>query len=407
MEFGKGKRYMNFYGFPRPDGSVGVRNFIGIIPTVDCCNEMVVNVANKVPGAIALPHIGRCVYLGKDQDRLYQLLTGLGKNPNLAGVVVIGTGCEPTSAEKIAQEISNSGKPVEVVTLKKAGNYQNTIQQGVEKTRLLVKKIQSQNREKYSLKYLNLSIKCGGSDTTSAIASNMISGMIADQIIDEGGTVFFTETPELIGAEDVLAKRAANKEISEKIYEVVAKQEKKMLAMGVDVRKCEPTPGNIQGGLTTIEEKSLGAVIKSGTKVLQDVLESGQRPKGKGLYFIDGPSHTGEIYSNVAAAGAQALLFSIGGGIPAKLPLNPACSGTFPLMPIIKMSGNPKGYLGVASNMDIYVGTIIEGKENYQEAKEKALKTLISIISGKAVSICEKFTKYYEPMNFYFEGPLI
>ncbi len=398
---------MDFYGFPRPDGSVGVRNFIGILPTVDCCNEMVVEVANKVPGAVALPHIGRCVFLGKDQDRLLQLLIGLGKSPNLAGVVIVGTGCEPTSAEKIAQGISYSGKPVEIVTLEKAGNYKKIIQQGVKKTRHLSKIIKLQSREKFSLKYLTLAIKCGGSDTTSAIASNMITGIIADQIIDEGGTVLFTETPELIGAEDVLAKRAVNKEVNEKIYEVVARQEKRMLSMGVDVRRCEPTPGNIQGGLTTIEEKSLGAVIKSGRKPLQDVLESGQRPKEKGLYFVDGPSHTGEIYSNMAAAGAQVLLFSIGGGLPAKLPLNPACSGKFPLMPIIKMTGNPKGYLDIESSMDIYVGTIIEGKENYQEAKERALKRLISIISGEADSVCENFTKYYEPMNFYFEGPLI
>ena len=398
---------MDFYGFPRPDGSVGVRNFIGILPTVDCCNEMVVEVANKVPGAVALPHIGRCVFLGKDQDRLLQLLIGLGKSPNLAGVVIIGTGCEPTSAEKIAQGISYSGKPVEIVTLEKAGNYKKTIQQGVKKTRHLSKIIKLQSREKFSLKYLTLAIKCGGSDTTSAIASNMITGIIADQIIDEGGTVLFTETPELIGAEDVLAKRAVNKEVNEKIYEVVARQEKRMLSMGVDVRRCEPTPGNIQGGLTTIEEKSLGAVIKSGRKPLQDVLESGQRPKEKGLYFVDGPSHTGEIYSNMAAAGAQVLLFSIGGGLPAKLPLNPACSGKFPLMPIIKMTGNPKGYLDIESSMDIYVGTIIEGKEDYQEVKERAFKRLISIISGEADSVCENFTKYYEPMNFYFEGPLI
>jgi len=398
---------MNFYGFSRPDGSVGVRNFIGILPTVDCCNEMVVEVANKVPEAVALPHIGRCVFLGKDQDRLLQLLIGLGKSPNLAGVVIIGTGCEPTSAEKIAQGISYSGKPVEIVTLEKAGNYKKTIQQGVKKTRHLSKIIKLQSREKFSLKYLTLAIKCGGSDTTSAIASNMITGIIADQIIDEGGTVLFTETPELIGAEDVLAKRAVNKEVNEKIYEVVARQEKRMLSMGVDVRRCEPTPGNIQGGLTTIEEKSLGAVIKSGRKPLQDVLESGQRPKEKGLYFVDGPSHTGEIYSNMAAAGAQVLLFSIGGGLPAKLPLNPACSGKFPLMPIIKMTGNPKGYLDIESSMDIYVGTIIEGKEDYQEVKERAFKRLISIISGEVDSVCENFTKYYEPMNFYFEGPLI
>ncbi len=398
---------MDFYGFPRPDGSVGVRNFIGILPTVDCCNEMVVEVANKVPGAVALPHIGRCVFLGKDQDRLLQLLIGLGRNSNLEGVVIIGTGCEPTSAEKIAQGINYSGKPVEIVTLEKAGNYKKIIQQGVKKTKHLSKIIKLQSREKFSLKYLTLAIKCGGSDTTSAIASNMITGIIVDQVIDEGGTVLFTETPELIGAEDVLAKRAVNKEVNEKIYEVVARQEKRMLSMGVDVRRCEPTPGNIQGGLTTIEEKSLGAVIKSGRKPLQDVLESGQRPKEKGLYFVDGPSHTGEIYSNMAAAGAQVLLFSIGGGLPAKLPLNPACSGKFPLMPIIKMTGNPKGYLDIESSMDIYVGTIIEGKENYQEAKERALKRLISIISGEVDSVCENFTKYYEPMNFYFEGPLI
>lgn len=396
-----------FKGYPRPDSSVGIRNYVGIIPTVNCCNEIAVRIASNIENAIPLPHIGRCVFLGKDQERLFNVLSNIGKNPNLGSVLVVGSGCEPHSALELSEEISLSKKPVEAIQIKDWHDYEVTVEKGITIAKTLSRKISSQKKEPFSLKDITLAIKCGGSDTTSGIASNIIAGMIADRIIDSGGKVLFTETPELIGAEHILSKRAINDEVSAKLLEVVQRQEKRMLKMGVDIRRCEPTPGNIQGGLTTIEEKSLGAIAKSGRKELIDVLESGQKPTKSGLFFIDGPSHTAEIFSNVAAAGAQFLLFSIGGGTPACMPIGPAHSSQFPIMPVIRMTGNPNQGEAAFRNMDIDVSTIISEGESYENSLERALEKIITILSGEIFARAEKRIDYFEPMNIYFEGPLI
>ena len=396
-----------FWGYGRNNDSVGIRNYLGIIPTVDCCNELAVSIAREIENALPLPHIGRCVFLGKDQLRLFHILSNIGKNPNLGGVLVVGTGCEPHAAEELAQEISLSKKPVEVITIKDSVNYHKALQKGKEKAKKLARKVFSRKKDLFPMSYITLAIKCGGSDTTSGIASNIIAGMMADYIIEQGGKVLFTETPELIGAEQFLAKRAVSHEVSRKILAVVQRQEKRMLQMGVDIRRCEPTPGNIQGGLTTIEEKSLGAIAKSGTGPLQDVLEAGEKPEQPGLYFIDGPSHTTEIFSNVAAAGAQILLFSIGGGIPAMLPIGPAHPGQFPLMPIVRMTGNPHQNQSVIDTMDIDVSTIISRSESYQKSFERVLSFLLEVLSEERLTRAEQGTKYWEPLQIYFEGPLI
>ncbi|MBN2395818.1 MAG: UxaA family hydrolase [Candidatus Atribacteria bacterium] len=395
-----------FEGYLRPDHSVGIRNYLGIIPTVNCCNELTVQIANSLENAIPLPHIGRCVFLGKDQDRMFQLLSHIGKNPNLGAVLVVGSGCEPHSAEELAHEISLSKKPVDFISLKDLGHYDLTVQKGTEIAKILSQKIVHLKKDLFPSQYVTLAIKCGGSDTTSGIAGNIIAGMIADNIVQKGGKVLFTETPELIGAEHILVKRSKNDQVAQKLLNAVQRQEKRMLAMGVDIRRCEPTPGNIQGGLTTIEEKSLGAVAKSGHSVLMDVLESGEKPDQPGLYFIDGPSHTTEIFSNMAAAGAQTLLFSIGGGVPACFPIGPAHSGQFPLMPIIRMTGNPHQPQHILDSMDIDVSSIISEGKNYDEVFPEAIEFLNRILSGEKTK-AEKRTSYFEPMNFYFEGPLI
>jgi len=398
---------LEFKGYPRPDDSVGIRNYLGIIPTVNCCNEIVVRIASQIKNAIPLPHIGRCVFLGKDQDRLFSILSNIGKNANLGSVLVVGSGCEPHSADELAHEISKSKKPIEAIEVKDWQDYELTIEKAEEIAKKLSEKIISQRKDTFPLKDVTLAIKCGGSDTTSGIASNVIAGMIADRIIEAGGKVLFTETPELIGAEHILSRRAINDGVSQKVLEIVDRQEKRMLQMGVDIRRCEPTPGNIQGGLTTIEEKSLGAIAKSGKNKLKDVLEPGQKPNQSGLYFIDGPSHTAEIFSNVAAAGAQILLFSIGGGVPACLPIGPAHSGQFPIMPIIRMTGNPSQGRAALESMDIDVSTIISQGETYQQSFKRTLKMLTRILSEDILAKAEKKIDYFEPMNIYFEGPLI
>ena len=213
--------FMDFLGYIREDDSVGVRNYVAVIPTVNCVNSIAVSIANKVQGAVPLPHIGRCAYLGKDQERLLSTLIGLGKNPNIGGVLIIGLGCEASTVDQIAEKIITTGKRTEVLTVEKMGSVDAVIDRGIDLVKEMTKYVSKIKRAKVKLSNLNLAIKCGGSDSTSGISGNIITGLIADRIIEEGGTVIFTETAELLGAEHILAKRAKDKEVANKIYKIV------------------------------------------------------------------------------------------------------------------------------------------------------------------------------------------
>jgi len=315
---------LEFFGYPRKNGSIGIRNYVAVIPTVNCVNYFAVKIAEETKNVIPLTHIGNCSYMGQDKEMLIRFLVGLGSNPNIAGVLVLGTGCEIISAEEIADKIALTGKASNFLVLDKCGNANNFIEQGIEITKSISKKTSQIKKEKANLNNLTVGVKCGGSDSTSGLSSNPVTGKIVDKIISSGGTAIVSEPAELIGAEKVIAKRAVNNEIKDKIYKIILDKEKSMMKMGVDIRNCEPTPGNIQGGLTTIEEKSLGAVAKSGNSPIQGVLEWGEKPSGKGLYLMDGSCHTGVVHPGFASAGSQISIFSIGGGIPRMLPMFPA-----------------------------------------------------------------------------------
>jgi altronate dehydratase large subunit len=397
---------MKFLGYRRADGAVGIRNYLGILPASICANGIAIDIANDIRGVIALPHNGRCTYLGKDEEIYKRTLVGFGNNPNLGAVLVVGVGCEVISAETLADLIRSSGKMVHSITIGEKGDYYTTVQKGKETAYNMLGSISKEKREEADIGSLTLGIKCGGSDATSGISGNVATGAVADIIIEEGGTVIFTETAELIGAEHILMKRAVNADVAEKIYKTIMKKEKSINSMGVDMTGHDPTPGNIEQGLTTIEEKSLGAVAKGGNKPIQGVLEWGEKPKNNGLYIMDGPAITTCVCSGFAAAGAQAMIFSLGDGLPAKLPL-PALTGTFPIMPIIKLTGNPKGYAENKKLIDVYVGSIIEGQESIEEAAQRAFNELLSYISGERNTVVESVKEPVWPMDLYITGPMI
>jgi len=398
---------VEFSGYRRADGSVGARNYLAVIPTVNCMNEAAVRIAASRPGAVALPHVGRCAYLGADQTRLRDTLAGLGRNPNVGAALVVGLGCEASTAESIAGQIAATGKPTELRTVEKEGDMGRLVEEATRTLSRLEPLVSAAKREKAPLSELTLAIKCGGSDTTSGLSSNIVAGLIADRLIDAGGTVVFTETAEVLGAEHLLAARAADPRVGERVVEMVAAKEQAIKAMGVDLRRCEPTPGNILGGLTTIEEKALGAIVKAGSWPLMGALEWGEKPQGKGLYFMDGPSHTSEICAGEASAGAQIMIFSLGGGLPSMLPMTPAQSARFPIMPVMKLVGNPPGFAAKKDIVDTYVGSIIEGTESAEQAAERAFADLLDFLSGRRQTVCERYTDYSEPLNLYVTGPLV
>jgi altronate dehydratase large subunit len=395
---------MRFQGYKRKNGSVGVRNLVAVITTTGCINELPQLISRKIPGTIPLGHNLSCSHLGDDLKRSTWTLTNLVGNPNIFGAVLVGMGCEQMSPEKIYQDIQKLEKPIEMLMLKEVEDWNELVRRGKNAAQRMSEQALKQEREEVELGEISLAIKCGGSDTTSGVVSNPVAGFVADRIISEGGTIVFTETPEILGAEHLLAKRAINNEVASKVLEVAKNTERRIKEMGVDLRGSEPTPANIAGGLTTIEEKSLGAIIKAGSAPLQGVLNYGEQPLGKGLYFMDGPARTAELLVGIAATGCQLMIFSMGGGLPSLLPMLPAAPARFPLMPVIKMTGNPDGYEKRKDFIDIYVGSVIEAGETIDQAGERLLQEIVSVASGEKLTIYEKGS-YEEPLLIQIDGP--
>jgi altronate dehydratase large subunit len=361
---------MSFLGFRRDDGTVGTRNHIIVISTVVCANQVARNVANSVEDARYITHPMGCGHLGADFMRV---LSGFGRNPNVAAVLVVGLGCENMQAKLVADEIAKSKKPVQHITIQEEGGTIKATQKGIEILLDLSREASEFEREKCDLSELILGLECGGSDATSGLVGNPAVGVAADSIVKAGGTVILPEATEWIGAEHLLAKRAVKEELKEKIYAAVDKYITKVLSLGIDVRGSQPSPGNIEGGITTIEEKSLGNICKAGNSPVQGLLEYAEKPPGKGLYLMDEPGLDIESITGVTAAGSQIITFTTGVGTPAGSPI----------APVIKITGNHRTFKNMNDNIDIDVSTVLEGKETLQKAGERILNEIVEVASRK------------------------
>ena len=387
---------MHFMGYVRPDGKAGSRNLVGIIPSVTCANDVAQAITAQVQGTVGFFHHQGCCQLPPDLDRVTETLTSLGCSPNLAAVLIVSLGCEGTDFQKMFSAIEATGKPVRLIGIQELGGVSNAIQKGTDLARELVMMVSGYQREPVDISHAIMSIKCGASDTTSGMASNCVIGYVADKLVDLGATVVFGETTEFLGGEHLLAKRAINQEVAQKIYDIVAAMEKRAKSLGCDMRKGQPTPGNIAGGLSSIEEKSLGAIVKSGTKPIQGVLEYPQRiTTQKGLWIKDSPGREPEILTGMAATGAQVMLFSTGRGAPQG----------FPSMPVIKICGNPNTYLHMQNDMDLDAGQIITGQKTIEEMGEEALDKLLRVLGGEMTK--NEAIHYFTSIDIHCLGPVI
>jgi altronate dehydratase large subunit len=269
----------------------------------------------------------------------------------------------------------------------------------------MVTKASEVEREKCDMADLTVGIKCGGSGSVSAIASNPATGQAADLLVEEGGRVIFSETAEVIGAEHVLAERAVSEKVRKKLLKSVDRMKRKIADYGVDILGSEPTKGNIAGGLTTIEEKSLGAIIKGGNSPLVGVLEYAERPSSPGLYFMDGTTQASQLFMGMFAAGAQIQVFSFGGGLPARFRGLPSYPCGIPVFPVIKVLGNPED-IEEKEYFDIYAGDIISGRMSVKEAGKSIFNEFVSVASGK-MTITEDRTGYRELLQIYADGLLM
>ena len=388
-----------FNGYKRPDGRYGSRNLVAIIPSVICANDVGQAIQRQVQGTIGFYHHQGCCQLPSDLKRVTDTLISLGKGPNVAACLVVSLGCEGTDTARLVAELEATGKPVRKIGIQELGGTSAAIRAGIDAAQELVMEVSGIQREPVDISNVVMAIKCGASDTTSGMASNCVIGYVADKLVDLGATVVFGETTEFFGGEHILARRAVGGEdgpVGKKIFEIVKNMEDRAALLGEDMRGGQPTPGNIAGGLSSIEEKSLGAIVKSGHRPIQGVLEYPEHvTTQKGLWIKDTPGREPEILTAMAATGAQFMMFSTGRGAPQG----------FPSMPVIKICGNPNTYEHLKHDMDLNAGRIITGEASIEEVGEEAFQMMLRVLNGEMTH--NESLGYFGSMDIWCMGPVI
>ena len=336
-----------FLGYARENGAIGIRNWVAVISIMDNCNPVTRAIANAVDGTIPVTTLFVRGQYGRDLEITLDTLGGMGANPNIAGVLLVGLENEIT--EMVAKRIRPTGKPVDMVTLQPGGTI-NCIAEGTRRAAKMVLRASNLRRQSCPASALMVGVECGGSDTTSGLTCNPVIGRLSDRLVDDGGTVIISETSEFFGAEHLFAARAKDETVKRAFLDKVTSLERDAVARGMDIRGTNPTPDNIRGGLSTIEEKALGAMAKAGTRALSGVLGYGEKPTGKGLHFMDAPAPAVENLTAFAAAGCQLIFFGTGVGNPIGNMVSPT----------VKVSGNVNTLRTMADNIDYDASAILE-----------------------------------------------
>jgi len=365
---------MELYGYRRENGRVGVRNHVVILPVDDISNAACEAVASHIQGTMALPHsYGRLQY-GEDLALHFRTMIGTGSNPNVAAVVVIGI--EENWTGKIAAGIAETGKPVAAFSIEGLGDLE-TVRRASWKAKEFVQWASELRREPVDLEDLVVSIKCGESDTTTGLASCPTVGVAVDRLIESGATVFFGETSELTGGEHLIAERMATPGLREEFQRVYDDYVELIETQSEDLFGSQPTQGNIAGGLSTIEEKALGNIEKTGTKEVVGVLGPAETPQnGPGLYFMDSSSAAAEHVTLMGAGGAVLHMFPTGQG---------NVIGN-PIVPVIKVSGNPNTVRTMGEHIDVDVSGLLSRELTLPQAGDLMMEHLARAANGRLTS---------------------
>jgi len=368
------ERY-EFHGFRRPDGRIGTRNHVLVVPTVICSSVVAERVAAAAqPFGVALPHLAGCGQLGPDMRLTHDTLAAYCAHPNVGAVVVIALGCEQVVAQFLAEPARRHGKPVEIVAIQSEGGTVRATERGAAIAQRFAGMLATDVRQRCDASELILSLECGGSDYTSGLASNPTLGRVTDRLVDLGGAAVLSEIAEIMGAEHLLGARATNAGTAAKLIQLTTRVEAEARALGLDIRGTQPAPGNIRGGLTTIEEKSLGATYKGGERApLEDVVGYGAPITRRGLTVMDTPGLDVESVTGMVAGGAQLVVFTTGLGTP---------TGN-PIAPVIKITGNARTARQMADNIDLDVSGIMDDTESLDSAADRLFAEMLAVASGK------------------------
>ncbi|MGH9109844.1 MAG: UxaA family hydrolase [Acidimicrobiales bacterium] len=356
--------------YRRPDGRIGVRNHVIVLPVDDLSNTAAEGVAHLVHGVLAIPHAYGRLQFGEDLELTFRTLIGTGSNPNVAAVVVIGI--EPTWTEKVAGAIAETGKPVVGLSIERHGDLA-TIAEGARHAARMLRDASALERTEVDGAELLVSIKCGESDTTSGLASCPATAVFVDRHVLSGGTVIFGETTELTGGEDIIAARCANDDVRKRFMEFYSNYIDLIERSGANLLGSQPTQGNIRGGLSTIEEKAMGNIAKTGTVPIVDALDPARQPTVAGLNFMDTSCAAAEVVTLMAAAGAVVHLFPTGQG---------NIIG-HPILPVIKLTANPLTASTMSEHMDLDVSSVLTGDTNVQGAGDQLEKLIYETACGR------------------------
>ncbi len=362
-----------FEGYRRENGAVGVRNHIAIIPVDGLSNTAAMHVAQIIHGVEAVTHPFGEGHFGKDLELFFRTMIGVGSNPNVTAAVVIGV--EPDWTDKISTAIAATGKPIASFTIERFGDLA-VIERAARKAKEFAHYASELTKQKIDFSEITLSIKCGESDTTNGLAANPAVGQAVERMLDWGATVLFGETSELTGAEQIIAERIQSPAEREKFWRIYDDYVGFIANQRADLLGSQPTQGNIRGGLSTIEEKAFGNIQKIGQAPIAGVLDPAQQPPEKGLWFMNTSSTAAEALTLFAAAGSVLHLFPTGQG-------NIVGS---PVMPVIKLSGNPLTVATMPEHIDVDVSALLTREITLKQAGDSLMDMLVRTAGGRVTS---------------------
>ncbi len=368
---------MKFWGYRRPDGRVGTRNHVLILATVGCAAETARLAADGLYGAVSFINQNGCGESSRNLRRTRDVLLGLAAHPNVYGVVAIGLGCEINRMDDFLAELkARTSKPVEALLIQEEGGTIETVAKAKKIARRMIIEASMCRREECDLSELILGVECGGSDATSGLVSNPVMGLVSDRVVAAGGTSMFSETVEMIGAEHILARRAATPEVGQKILDYVRHREQEQIDAGEDVRKTQPSPGNKDGGITTLEEKSLGCIYKGGSTPIVDMIDCAHAPEKKGLVLMDTPCYDMLSVTAKAAGGCQLIVFTTGRG---------NAIGN-PVVPVMKVTANGETFRRMNDNIDLDMSGVLTENVSLDEMADRTLRQIADTLSGRLTS---------------------
>ncbi len=395
-----------FLGYPRSDGRVGTRNYIAVVAASNCAAftaELIADsfaeeaLPENVDGVVAFPHGEGCAHsIGPDTEQLERTLKGVLDHPNVSAALILGLGCE---VNQIGHYLGRSDQATDMpatlrgLTLQESGGTRAAVEAARKQVRDFIDHAATEKRTELPASKIVLGLNCGGSDSFSGITANPALGHCCDLIVEQGGTVVLAETTEIFGAEHLLLRRARNPEVARKLLRCVDNYKAYLRQFGGSFND-NPSPGNKEGGLTNIIEKSLGAVAKAGTSPLEDVVEYAQRISGTGFVFMDTPGYDPVSLTGLAAGGVNLIAFTTGRG---------SAIG-FPNVPVLKIASNTPTYRRMTGNMDINAGRIAEGEATVEEVGREIFQTLVRVASGERTKAEELGHHEFAPWRI---GPVL